>query len=140
MTTVFADTLYWVAIVKPGDPWQESAKCARSSLGSVRLLTTDEVLIEFLTALRKGGENLRRLAVRMVREILANPNVRVLAQSRDSFLRGVGLYEQRLDKEYSLTDCISMNSMRSESVTKVLTNDDHFNQEGFNVLMTKRHR
>jgi predicted nucleic acid-binding protein len=103
----------------------------------VRLLTTDEVLIEFLGLLRKGGEHIRRQGVRMVREILANPNVKVLAQSRDSFLRGMGLYEQRPDKEYSLTDCISMNAMRSEAVTKVLTDDHHFKQEGFDVLMTK---
>ena len=102
------------------------------------LLTTDEVLTEFLTALSKGGENLRRQAARMVRAILANPNVKVLPQSRDSFLRGVDLYEQRLDKEYSLTDCISMNAMKSESVAEVLTNDQHFRQEGFEVLITEK--
>jgi len=72
-----------------------------------------------------------------VREILANPNVKVLAQSRDSFLRGIGLYEQGPDKEYSLTDCISMNAMWSESVTKILTNDHHFKQEGFDTLIAK---
>jgi predicted nucleic acid-binding protein len=137
MTTVFADTLYWVAIVKPDDPWKVAARRARSSLGNVRLLTTDEVLIEFLGLLRKGGEHIRRQGVRMVREILANPNVKVLAQSRDSFLRGIGLYEQRPDKEYSLTDCISMNAMWSESVSKVLTNDHHFRQEGFDVLIAE---
>jgi len=137
MKTVFADTLYWVAIVNPNDSWGKSAKEARLFLGSVRLLTTDEVLTEFLTALSKGGTGLRRQAVKMVRAILANPNVRVLAQSRDSFLRGVELYEQRPDKEYGLTDCISMKAMWSESVSEVLTNDDHFAQEGFTVLIRR---
>ena len=137
MTTVFADTLYWVAIIKPGDPWQESAKQASSSLGEVRRVTTDEVLVEVLAALSKGGERIRRMAVKAVQQILANPNVKVLPQSRDSFLRGVGLYEQRLDKEYTLTDCISMNAMRAESVTKILTNDHHFKQEGLDVLIAK---
>ena len=75
----------------------------------------------------------------MVREILDNANVRVLPQTRDSFLHGVSLYEQRLDKQYSLTDCISMNAMRSESVTKILTNDRHFKQEQFDVLMITKH-
>ena len=138
MKMVFADTLYWVAIVRPNDPWGDPAKKAKSSLGNVLLLTTDEVLTEFLTALSAGGENLRRQAAKMVRAILANPNVKVLPQSRDSFLRGVDLYEQRPDKEYSLTDCISMNAMRSESVSEILTNDRHFNQDGFNVLITQR--
>jgi predicted nucleic acid-binding protein len=140
MTTVFADTLYWVAIVKPDDPWKVAARRARSSLENVRLLTTDEVLIEFLAALAKGGEGIRRQAVKMVRAILDNPNVKVLPQSRASFVKGVELYEQRLDKDYSLTDCISMNSMRSESVTKVLSNDHHFEQEGFDVLIAERRR
>lgn len=138
MKTVFADTQYWIAVVRPNDQWAEAAKQARSLLGSVRLLTTDEVLSEFLSALSAGGEHVRRQAVRMVRAILENPNVTVIPQSRDSFLSGVELYEQRLDKTYSLADCISMNAMRAEGVTEALTNDGHFEQEGFTVLMTRK--
>jgi predicted nucleic acid-binding protein len=135
MRLVFADTLYWVAAVRPGDQWAEAAKQARAALGPAIIVTTDEVLTEFLTSLAAGGEPLRRQAVRMARAILDNPNVRVLPQSRDSFLRGVELYGQRLDKQYSLTDCVSMNAMRSEAVTDALTNDHHFAQEGFAVLI-----
>ena len=138
MMTVFADTQYWIAIVRPNDQWKEAAERARSSLGTVRLLTTDEVLTEFLTALSHGGKQPRRQAVKIVRAILDNPNVKVLPQTRDSFLNGVAFYERRPDKDYSLTDCISMNAMRAESVTKILTNDRHFEQEQFEVLMSKR--
>ena len=139
MKTVFADSLYWIAIVRPNDPWKDAAKRAKSLLHNARILTTDEVLTEFLAALSRGGQNLRRQASQMVRAILDDPNVTVRPQSRDSFLQGVGLYEQRPDKEYSLTDCISMNAMKSESVADVLTNDKHFAQESFNVLITKEH-
>ncbi len=138
MKTVFADTAYWIAVVRPSDQWAEAAKRARSLLGDVCLLTTDEVLAEFLTALSGGGEHLRRMAAQMVRAILDNPNVKVIPQSRDSFLTGLALYEQRLDKEYSLTDCISMNAMRAEGLMEVLTNDHHFAQETFTVLMTEK--
>ncbi len=138
MKMVFVDTPYWLAIVHPNDQWRDAAERAKSSLGKVRLLTTDEVLAEFLTGLGKWGEHLRRQAVKMVRKIQANPNVRVIPQSRDSFLRGLELYEQRLDKDYSLTDCISMNAMRAESVSQVLTCDRHFAQEGFEVLITDK--
>lgn len=136
MKTIFADTLYWVAIVRPNDQWKGPANRAKSKLGNVRILTTDEVLSEFLDSLSPGGEHLRRQAVKMVRAILDDPNVRVLAQSRDSFLRGLEFYAQRLDKGYTLTDCISMNAMRSESLSEVLTNDKHFEQEGFSRLIT----
>lgn len=136
MRTVFVDTSFWLAIARPRDQWKDSAKRAWLSLGQVRLLTTDEVLTEFLNALSGGGEYLRRQALKMVRAILANANVKVLPQSRDSFRRGVELYEQRPDKEYSLTDCILMNAMRSESISEILTSDGNFAQEGFTVLMT----
>jgi len=135
MTTVFADTVYWLATARPNDQWKEPAQRAKESLENVRLLTTDEVLTEFLASLSDGGEHVRRQAVRMVRAILDNPNVTVLPQSRDSFLGGMQLYEQRPDKKYSLTDCISMNAMRAQAITKVLTNDRHFEQEGFEVLI-----
>jgi uncharacterized protein len=64
-----------------------------------------------------------------VREILNDPGIEVVAQSHESFLAGLALYERRPDKEYSLADCISMNIMRQRRIRDVLTNDRHFAQE-----------
>ena len=111
MKKVFVDTLYWLAIARPRDPWQTSAKKARAAIGDVFMVTTDEVLTEFLNALSPGGKYMRKQAVQMVKKILDNPNVKVIPQSRDSFLKGLELYDQRADKGYSFTDCISMNVM-----------------------------
>lgn len=80
MKRVFADSLYWVAMVRPNDAWTDTAKQARQNLGDAILFTTDEVLTEVLAALGRGGPRLRRMAVRMVRAILADPNVRVIQQ------------------------------------------------------------
>lgn len=137
MRIVFADSLYWIAIARPNDPWKEPSHLARKSLGDVILVTTDEVLTEFLTALGKSGQQLREAAVRMVRAILQNPNVKVVPQTHDGFLKGIDRYDNRRDKQYSLTDCISMNVMESEKIDDVLTNDHHFVQEGFRVLIAK---
>jgi predicted nucleic acid-binding protein len=137
MRKVFVDTLYWLAVVLPKDSWQEPARRAKSSLGNVLMVTTDEILSEFLNALSKG-EHMRKKAVQMVKRIMDNPNVKVMPQSRDSFLKGLELYGQRPDKTYSLTDCISMNVMKKESIMEVLTNDRHFEQEGYVVLITKQ--
>ena len=126
MKTVFADAVYWIATAKPNDSWREAAHAARQQLGPARLVTTDEVLTEFLAALSKGGPELRRGAVKTVRAILSNPNIKVVPQSRDSFQKGLHLYEARDDKDYSLQDCISMNVMKAESISDVLTNDHHF--------------
>ena len=35
---------------------------------------------------------------------------------------------------YSLVDCISMQTMRQQGLTEALTNDRHFEQEGFRAL------
>ena len=70
----------------------------------------------------------------LARHILTNPNITVLPQTHESFLEGLALYEQRPDKHYSLTDCISMNVMRQHRLTEVLTHDRHFEQEGFRLL------
>ena len=59
----------------------------------------------------------------------------VQPQSRESFLAGLRLYEQRYDKGYSLVDCISMTTMRRHEISEVLTNDHHFTQEGFKVVL-----
>ena len=61
--------------------------------------------------------------------------VLVIAQSRESFHSGLELYRARPDKGYSLTDCISMRTMRREGITEVLTNDRHFEQEGLRALL-----
>lgn len=66
--------------------------------------------------------------------ILAKPVIRVIPQSRESFLAGLQLYRARPDKGYSLVDCISMQTMCKEGLTEVLTNDRHFEQEGFRAL------
>jgi predicted nucleic acid-binding protein len=57
-----------------------------------------------------------------------------------SFLGGLKFYELRGDKEYSLIDCISMNAMKSESIDEILTNDHHFEQESFALLIRDQDR
>ena len=94
MKRVFADTLYWVAIVRPRDQWESPALMARKALGDVCLVTTDEVLGEFLAVLRQGP-HLREKAVQMVRAILKSPNVNVVPQTRMSFLAGLEKYASR---------------------------------------------
>lgn len=136
MKAVFVDTIYWVARFKPRDPWAGPAEEARAKLGPTILVTADEILMEFLTLMRKTPA-LRRAAAEAVDTIMANPNVRVVAQSRDSFLRALKLYRERSDKEYSLADCAAMNIMKAEGIREALTNDHHFEQERY-VALIKR--
>ena len=60
-----------------------------------------------------------------MRSILHNANVEVLSIQPDDFSLGLALYESRLDKGYSLTDCTAMNAMRRKGITEVLSGDKH---------------
>jgi predicted nucleic acid-binding protein len=64
----------------------------------------------------------------------ASHTVSILRHTDQWFQAGLELYAARPDKGYSLTDCISMQIMRREGITDVLTDDRHFEQEGFRAL------
>lgn len=137
MRQIFADTFFWIALLSPRDNAHAQAVAMGQNLADVQLITTDEVLNEFVTHFSRSGPESRRRAVESVESIFARDTIRVVAQSRESFLAGLELYKSRLDKSYSLTDCISMTVMKSLEITDVLTNDAHFEQEGFNPLFRK---
>lgn len=137
MKAVFVDTAYWIALAIRADPWAQAADQATAAIGDAHLVTTEEVLTEFLAAVSRAGRQTRHAAADMVRQILADPGVSVVPQSHASFLRGLALYEARLDKQYSLTDCISMNTMTEHGISNILSNDRHFHQEGFSILMRR---
>lgn len=130
MNRAFADTVYWVARFNPRDQWHDSYRAASRP----SLVTTDEVLDEVLAHFSAFGPAMRSRAAAIVRQVLAHPDVEVVPQSRQSFLDALALYEARPDKDYSLTDCASMATMRSLGLTEVLTRDAHFAQEGFALL------
>ncbi|MBO1346973.1 MAG: type II toxin-antitoxin system VapC family toxin [Hormoscilla sp. GUM202] len=126
MKMVFADTFYWISSINPRNEWYPRIIDVTSRLGQTRIVTTDEVLVEFLTFYSNYGPQMRRRAVELVRGLLNDPGVQVIEQTHESFLSGLNLYENRLDKGYSLTDCISMNTMIRLGITEVLTHDKHF--------------
>ena len=104
------------------------------SLEDYRLYTVDEVLAEYLTFFSTSRPHVRQQAANTVQTLLDDSTVTVFPQSHTSFVNALAFYASRLDKHYSLTDCVSMLAMRREGLTKVLTNDHHFTQEGFRVL------
>ena len=54
-----------------------------------------------------------------------DPDARLLPQTPESFSAGLRLYAERPDKEYSLTDCISIATMKAQGMTESTTGDRH---------------
>jgi predicted nucleic acid-binding protein len=138
MKAVFADTFFLIAFTNTQDIAHESAKDYTRSAMLGTICTTEEVLTEYLNYFSGWGTRFRQKAAQNVRNILDNPSVRIVPQTSKSFLNGYALYCARFDKGYSLTDCISMETMRGAGITEVLTNDAHFEQEGFRALLRAR--
>ena len=133
MNEYFVDAWYLIALADSSDSHHRQAKRLDLTLSGTLLTTHDAVLTEFLTYFAAGGRNSRSQAAALVRNILSRPDYRV-ERASDLFSAALSLYEQRLDKEYSLVDCMSMALMRERGITHVLTNDHHFRQEGFTVV------
>jgi uncharacterized protein len=53
---VFADTVYWVALINPKDEWRNQARSAIALLRDARIVTTDSILIEVLNFFAEHGD------------------------------------------------------------------------------------
>ena len=135
MRRIFADSVYWIALINPKDQWRQKSLDASRKAGRFSIFTTDEILTETLNYFAESGHYFRRTVTREIEKILLDGNIQITDATHENFLNGFQLYQNRLDKGYSLTDCISMNVMREHGIVEILTHDGHFTQEGFEILL-----
>lgn len=133
MQSYFVDAWFLIALADSSDSHHRQARSLDRSLAGIPMLTHDAILTELLTYFSAGGRSSRSQAAALVHNILQRHDYRV-ERGSDLFAAALALYSQRLDKEYSLVDCMSMTLMRERGITHVLTNDHHFRQEGFTVV------
>jgi hypothetical protein len=129
---VFADTSYFIALVNADDEaHEEAARYTAAFAGEI--ITTEWVLNEFANFLAKPPN--RQLFVSMLHGLRDDPRVVIVSASEATFGAGATLYAQRLDKEWSITDCISFLVMKNRGIKDALTKDHHFEQDGFQCLL-----
>jgi len=136
MKRVFADTGYWIALLTPRDGLHEEAHRLFATLAGVEIVTSEWVLIELLDGFATKGPYLRSLASNAVAALKADPWVTVVPQIREGFAETFQLYRDRPDKDWSMTDCSTFLIMRRYGIDSALTHDKHFEQAGFNALLT----
>lgn len=132
MQTYFADAWFFIALFDRRDTHHSPAFRLSRSLGRSPLVTHDGVLTEVLAHFADDGPGSRATAVAGVRHAVIAYDV--IPSDRSLFIAGLDLYARRPDKEYSLTDCMSMVVMEERGIRHVLTNDHHFAQAGFIVV------
>ena len=132
MTTVFADSFYFFALVNDRDPAHQRALAFLQSYKG-RMLTTGWVLTELGDGLASPANRTSFLTT--LNLLRTEPNVSLVGCSDQLLNAGVELYRERPDKSWSLTDCISFVVMQREGITEALTGDKHFEQAGFVALL-----
>lgn len=132
MSTVFADTFYFLALCNRADQaHRKSVEYSRQNREFV--VTTAWVLVELADALSRPAT--RNQTAAFIQSLGSLPNVRVIPASQPLFDRGLDLYAHRSDKDWSLTDCLSFVCMEDEGLNRALTGDVHFQQAGYQALL-----
>jgi uncharacterized protein len=98
-------------------------------------LTHSYVLAEFvaLAIIRRFP---RPATLTFVSDLLENPDIEVVWVDESLHREAVKLLLERQDKTYSLCDAVSFVLMRQRGIKQALTTDRHFDQEGFQRLLS----
>jgi uncharacterized protein len=128
MSTVFADSFYYFALLNPDDEGHRRAADWTAGFDGSPV-TTAWVLTEVADGMARPG--LRQAFQNLYDGLLDDPQVFVEPPDQDLFDQGIALFLARPDKDWSLTDCISFVVMQRRRIPEALTGDHHFEQAGF---------
>ena len=131
MNRVFADTSYYIALCNPTDTWNATALSA-SRRCRAHVVTTEYVLLELGNYFSTPSD--RPLFLALAEHLYEDEHTTLIPTSRELLNAGLSLYGNRMDKAWSLTDCISFNVMQEWGIEDALTCDRHFEQAGFRLL------
>jgi predicted nucleic acid-binding protein len=135
MAGVFADTSFYVALLNKADDLHIASIDAAQSLERRVQTTSDAVIIELLNHFSERGAHFRRIAAEFADDLRSNPRVDIVPVTQALLRAALDLYRRRLDKGYSLTDCIAMVICAERKIADLLSHDHHFTQEGLRVLL-----
>jgi len=132
MRPVFADTFYFVACLNRVDQHHRKAVAFAAQLTG-KIVTTWCVLTETADAL--AASNARTKVHAFISALESDPMVIVAAAEPELLWRGLRRYDERTDKSWSLTDCVSFVVMEDYDLADAVTGDHHFEQAGFRALL-----
>jgi hypothetical protein len=138
MRQIFVDTAALVALGNKQDDWHDQAVAVSRQLTLVgcRFVTTDAVLLEVGNTFSRAA--FKSVALRLIGTAWHSPRWRCIAVDRALLDRALALFRQRSDKDWSLTDCISILVATDLGIEQAFTTDRHFTQAGLTILLSAR--
>lgn len=132
-TRFFLDTAYVLALLNPNDIYHKQASAMLPLMHSAReVWITEAVLIEIGNALSRSNHI---AATAFINGCYTTHNVKVVSVDTLLLKRALDFYNNRGDKDWGLTDCISFIVMTDQDLKEALTTDEHFQQAGFKALL-----
>ncbi len=132
---IFVDTVAWLALVNKRDKWHIKAKEIRQELikQNCTFWVSEYILVEIANAFSKIDS--RQSGVNLIESILKSSEMKLIWINQNLFDESWNLYKDRIDKEWSLTDCTSIAIMSENRISTAFTSDHHFEQAGFKILL-----
>jgi predicted nucleic acid-binding protein len=129
------DTSFIVALENRDDPyhakaWELERRNVREGLPYVLHWG---ILLEIGDGFARQGR--REAGKRLLQTLLTEEGYLIVPLTPSLLEQAIDLYQNRLDKEWGLTDCISFALMKQEGIQDALTADVHFRQAGFQALL-----
>jgi predicted nucleic acid-binding protein len=131
----FADTSFWVALAINQDHHHKAARYWSQQIKG-RIVTTAAVVLETANLLSRPAW--RPQCVKLIDRVQRRDDIQIVEITQDLRLRGWQLFRDRMDKAWSLTDCISFVVMGENTRLDALTADHHFRQAGFRALFLEQ--
>ncbi len=130
---IFVDSFAWIATINKSDNYHEiSLRILEELLNKqAKLITTNYVLIETINALSK--REFRKTVIEFIDKLEKSPSVQIVKITDEIYNNAWTLYQQRIDKDWGITDCTSFEVMKVFNIKKAFTNDKHFDQAGYSL-------
>ncbi|MDZ7375063.1 MAG: PIN domain-containing protein [candidate division KSB1 bacterium] len=134
----FVDSAGWIALLNADDELHQKTDAIYKEqlLAGTMFITSTAVLNEVANSLCKPMY--RDAVIEFYKRLQNSLRIKTVFVDKSLWSQGWKLFEDRPDKSWSLTDCISMEIMSKYKLRDVLTNDIHFSQAGYNALLREK--
>ncbi|HAO19429.1 MAG: hypothetical protein BWK80_30945 [Desulfobacteraceae bacterium IS3] len=135
MKSLFVDTSGLIALGNAHDKFhKQSALLFKECIISKKqFVTTNAVILELTNAF--SAVKYKPIAIRLVELIYGSKDWSVVIVDKILMDKGIKKFKQMNDKDWGVVDCISMIVAESMDINEIFTNDHHFEQAGFTILL-----